>query len=79
MNAGTLYSWRKVRPCIRHEKCTGCGDCMSVCPFEAIYAEFGQYRIRNELCRGCGICALDCLRRAIFMELPKGEPEFTSV
>ncbi|MBQ9664249.1 MAG: 4Fe-4S binding protein [Oscillospiraceae bacterium] len=69
-NGETLYSWRKVRPVIRQEQCTGCGVCMRGCPFEAIYREAGEYRIRYELCRGCGICALDCLRRAIYMRLP---------
>ena len=41
------------------ERCLACGDCLSICPVQAIdLARPG--RINRELCTGCGLCAETC-------------------
>lgn len=48
-------------------KCTGCGECVTVCPIKgAIEGEPGErYRIITDKCIGCGRCVLVCAPRAI--------------
>jgi heterodisulfide reductase subunit A len=43
-------------------KCTGCGMCVEVCPFNAIELdpEQGVAVIKEALCKGCGACASSC-------------------
>jgi len=43
-------------------KCSGCGLCVEVCPFNAIEidAEEGVAVINEALCKGCGVCASSC-------------------
>ncbi|NIM48558.1 MAG: FAD-dependent oxidoreductase, partial [Gemmatimonadales bacterium] len=47
--------------------CSGCQECLSVCPYSAI--EFLQDReaahVIQALCKGCGVCAAACLPKAI--------------
>jgi heterodisulfide reductase subunit A len=45
--------------------CTGCGMCVSVCPYEAIRLEDGTAVVNEILCEGCGTCSATCLRAAI--------------
>ncbi|MCF0229124.1 MAG: RnfABCDGE type electron transport complex subunit B [Parasporobacterium sp.] len=40
--------------------CLGIGDCMNVCPQNAIYMDKGIAHVDNELCIGCGLCAKTC-------------------
>ena len=40
--------------------CLGYGDCVKVCPQEAIHIEDGVARIDPKKCIGCGICAREC-------------------
>lgn len=40
-------------------KCTGCGDCESRCPFNAIIVDVVAY-VNEDICTGCGICASFC-------------------
>ena len=48
--------------------CTGCGVCISVCPYDARYKdEEGIARVDEEACKGCGTCAASCPERAIRM------------
>jgi heterodisulfide reductase subunit A-like polyferredoxin len=47
------------------EKCTDCGDCMTVCPLDAISAGEKHPRIDPALCTDCGTCADICPARAI--------------
>jgi len=43
-------------------KCSGCGMCVEVCPFNAIELdpEEGVAVINEALCKGCGVCASSC-------------------
>jgi len=42
--------------------CTGCGTCVSVCPYDAreIDVTTGIAKIKEVLCQGCGACAVAC-------------------
>ena len=54
---------------IDEEKCSGCGICVPLCPFQAIEIVVRDGRVRariNEnLCMGCGVCVSSCPSRAI--------------
>jgi heterodisulfide reductase subunit A-like polyferredoxin len=47
------------------EKCTDCGNCLTVCPLDAISAGENHPRIDPALCTDCGTCADICPARAI--------------
>ncbi|MBN1440263.1 MAG: ATP-binding protein [Anaerolineales bacterium] len=64
---------------IREEDCIGCGECMSLCRFDAIRAKDGPdgrtvYSIDPAGCEGCGVCVRFCPQGAIdFPERNCGE------
>ena len=46
---------------IDQSKCTGCGVCWTVCPFQAIVQdENGHALVQSALCKGCGTCVASC-------------------
>ena len=45
-------------------KCTGCGLCVSNCPFGAIEMVNGKPEL-NAACKVCGICVKNCPEKAI--------------
>jgi heterodisulfide reductase subunit A len=47
------------------ERCSGCGECVLVCPYSAIELRDGHAWINPTLCKGCGSCAGACLAKAI--------------
>ena len=55
-------------PIVDEKKCSGCGTCISICPFEAMGKdEKDVAKVNEELCKGCGLCAASCPERAISM------------
>jgi len=46
-------------------KCTGCGNCVDVCPQQAISIDNDLAVINQELCIQCGACAAICPASAI--------------
>lgn len=41
--------------------CIGCGMCVSICPFDAIFFnEHGVAEVGEGKCRGCGACLTEC-------------------
>jgi ferredoxin len=52
---------------INEEKCTGCGDCVDICPMEAIKMENGKAVISDE-CTECCACVSQCPNDAILCE-----------
>lgn len=45
--------------------CIGCGDCVSVCPSNAIYIRKGIAVVDSTVCTGCGLCAKTCPKNVI--------------
>jgi ferredoxin len=56
-----------------HEKCIGCGVCVSRCVFRARKME-GELVYDDSLCMGCGLCATTCPSKAISMIPRDGAP-----
>ncbi len=53
---------------VDEEKCTGCGSCIEICPFNAIRKnEAGKAEVIEAACKGCGNCGASCPENAIFM------------
>ncbi len=51
---------------VNEDMCTGCGTCISLCPYSAIErTDEDKAHIVEVLCKGCGICAASCPERAI--------------
>lgn len=49
--------------------CTGLGDCMRSCPFDAIYMNENNLPVVDEKkCTGCGNCVEECPRNIISLE-----------
>lgn len=53
--------------------CIGFGDCVVVCPFDALHMEKGLPRVDLEKCTGCGKCVEACPRDLIEMVEKKYE------
>lgn len=55
---------------VNQERCNGCGDCVSICPSNAIRLEGGRAVIDERLCVGCQVCMNACAQDAIaFVEV----------
>ncbi len=50
----------KLEAIIDPERCSGCGLCINICPYQAISLEDNIAKIDTILCRGCGMCAAIC-------------------
>ncbi len=54
---------------VTQSKCSGCGVCRSVCPYQAISAgENGIALVNEALCKGCGVCASSCRSGAVDLD-----------
>ncbi len=52
---------------IDEDKCTGCGDCLEVCPEEgAIVLQEDKAVINQDICTGCADCLTACPEGAIY-------------
>ncbi len=47
------------------EKCTGCGQCVDICPVQVIKMEGDFPVVDKEWCIGCGVCAVPCPSGAV--------------
>jgi len=52
---------------VDEEKCSGCGECVKICPFDAYlpHKRKAKAKVDSEKCYGCGICRNACPRGAI--------------
>ena len=51
------------------DECAGCGQCMEICPVDAVKMEDDMPQVDTEWCIGCGVCATVCPTGAITMVL----------
>jgi len=51
-------------------ECTGCGDCVRICPVGAVELVHGKAIIDTQKCVGCKLCATHCTQNAIKMLEP---------
>lgn len=59
---------------IRQNDCVGCGECYSICQFDAIMRDSKQFYVDPVACEGCGVCVKFCPTHAIdFPERQCGE------
>jgi heterodisulfide reductase subunit A len=68
--AGTLLSQDKYKTeakvsSVNEEICSGCGFCVSVCPYSAIDLLEGKAKVNEALCKGCSSCVGACPAGAI--------------
>ena len=61
---------RKIR--IIEDKCTGCGLCIPVCSWNAVYLEGGTAKL-NDYCNDCDKCVEVCPQKAIEVIGSEGE------
>jgi ferredoxin len=57
-------------PVIDKENCTGCGNCLDVCPPQAIIFQNEKAHIEDDLCEECGFCVAECPVKAISLSFP---------
>jgi len=50
------------------EACTGCGQCVDICPVDAIAMEGDYPVVDNAWCIGCGLCLKPCPTSAAFLK-----------
>jgi ferredoxin len=64
-------------PDIREGSCRGCGECVNVCPVEAMSlvstnnpqkTTAKKARLREEICLGCGLCVSACQEKHITLQ-----------
>jgi len=50
--------------CVDEDLCSGCGTCVSICPYNAIELvkdnEKSHAKVNDALCMGCGACVVSC-------------------
>jgi len=72
MGGVTKETKRKIhhasRPLYQKDKCTFCGVCAEVCPFEAIQVNGNRWHWSKRKCFGCGVCVENCESKALANE-----------
>ncbi len=53
------------KPAIWKADCAGCGDCVNICPVQAICLQDGKAVIDNNKCIDCKLCVTGCKFNAI--------------
>lgn len=63
------------QPLLRATVCNQCGECIEVCPTEALYRDKrGIVRLKKKLCVGCLSCVGFCPNGAMFYHADQDEP-----
>lgn len=59
---------------VDEDKCTGCGECLSVCPFDAL-ALVAAKVVVNDACTLCGACVETCEHGALSLPAEGARPQ----
>jgi ferredoxin len=51
------------------DECTGCGECATICPVDAVQMSDDVPLIDREWCIGCGVCATVCPSNAAVLKV----------
>lgn len=70
---GKLAQHCDVAPTFYPENCVGCGECVNVCPVEAIHIKDDKSVLDRERCIGCASCVAACPNRALFVDFKAGD------
>jgi MinD superfamily P-loop ATPase len=54
-----------LKPVWDRDKCTGCGECVKACSYNALAMAGDKLLIFNDLCHSCGLCSYVCPQNAI--------------
>ena len=65
---GKLSQHSNISPQIKRKLCKGCGDCIALCPQQAIQLIGDKSSIDREKCIGCAECITVCLYEAILIQ-----------
>ena len=57
---------------VDENKCTGCGECLDACQFNALSID-GVALVQEVRCAGCGVCIQFCEQGALRLERRSGE------
>lgn len=69
---GKLEQHSDLSPIVMKEMCTGCQNCITVCPVNAISFKNNTASINNSLCIGCTTCIAVCHAAAIDIQWESG-------
>jgi Pyruvate/2-oxoacid:ferredoxin oxidoreductase delta subunit len=66
---------------VNDERCTGCGECVKICPFDAFapHKKKTKARVNLKKCYGCGICRNACARGALSLVDRRSVPKAASL
>jgi len=59
------YEIELIRASCNHDVCSLCGNCVEICPYNAISIENDQIIIDEISCQGCGACSTVCKNNAM--------------
>jgi uncharacterized Fe-S center protein len=62
---GKLQQHSDISPIVYEQRCTGCGECVNVCPVDAILIKNNKSVINGLKCIGCATCIAVCPYSAI--------------
>jgi ferredoxin len=61
-------------PLLDNSKCTGCSDCVQVCPVDCLVMRgFYPWLLRPRDCVACALCVLICPEQALRMQPSSSE------
>jgi ferredoxin len=72
-NGSPMLAASGYRAQVDEELCIGCGDCESICQFNAITIVESWSVVNIEACMGCGVCEAHCNQGAICLVLDKSK------
>ena len=70
---GKLAQHNDAAPIFYADKCVGCGECVVVCPADAISMENDKSVLDKKKCIGCASCVAACSQNALFVDFEAGD------